>query len=102
MAGLLDIFVGIAVIGVMINPILEYASGYPATIDVVSGTSTISFYMFAGFITGCILMKAFLPFRLFLRCWRMNLTLIVESLRSGSKVESKYHNSIRWTLQPKK
>lgn len=101
MVCLLDVFVGIAIIGFMVNPILEYASGYPSGIGAALGTSTISFYMFAGFVTGSILMKVLFPFGVFIRSRRRHLNLIVESLRLGSKVESKYPNAIRWTLQPK-
>ncbi len=97
----LDIFVGIALIGLMVNPILEYSSHYPASIGAASGTSTISFYVFAGFMKGSILMKALLPLRVFIRSRRRHLNLVVESLRLGSKVESKYPKAIRWTFLSK-
>jgi hypothetical protein len=100
-ASLIDIFVGIVVIGFLVNPILQYASGYSASAGAISVTSTISFYIFAGFITGCILTKVLLPLKIFIRSKRLHLDLIVESLRLGSKVASKYPNAIRWTLQQK-
>ncbi len=94
---LLDLFLGMVLIRLLVEPIVAYTSFFSGNLYITS--SSISFYIFAGFMTGCIVMKTLLPFNVFLTTRRQHLTLLSEGL-ADSKSKRGLILRCRWVLLP--
>lgn len=93
-----DLIIAAIVIMFIFSPTLAYLVKYPKALPSITYVSFISGYALTGFITGNAVTKSLLPFEVYWKCKKQNLTISSVYVETNARTGTESAKSIKWAL----